>query len=150
MIDKQYADELLKAETGDLRTMRRPEKFLVGFIAISWAVFQLALAGALVLDSTMVRACHLAFAMALLFLLAPCLKHPRKYLGYLHVTDRITVLDYALAIVGALCAMYLVIDYQGIAMRAGVPLTRDLIVGALLVLLVVPLLLEVQLILEYL
>jgi TRAP transporter 4TM/12TM fusion protein len=135
MIDKDYADELLRAETGDLRSLRRHEKYLVGFIGISWALFQLALASVLVLDSTTVRAIHIAFAMALLFLLDPCLKHHRKRLEFLNITDRIPPMDYALAIAGALCAIYIIIDYQGIAMRAGVPLWRDLAVGAALVLL---------------
>ena len=75
-IDRKYAEELLRAETGDIRTLRRHETWLVGIVAVSWAVFQLALAGFFVLDSTKVRAIHLAFAMTLLFLLDPCIKHP--------------------------------------------------------------------------
>jgi TRAP transporter 4TM/12TM fusion protein len=135
IVDKKYAEELLKAETGDIRSLRRHEKWIVGFVAIAWAVFQLALAGFFVLDSTKVRAIHLAFAMALLFLLDPCIKHPRNYLRSLAVTDRIPLIDYVLALAGALCALYIVFDYDGLALRAGMPLSRDLVIGGLLVLL---------------
>jgi TRAP transporter 4TM/12TM fusion protein len=135
IVDKKYAVELLKAETGDIRSLRKHETWIVGFVAISWAIFQLALAGFFVLDSTKARAIHLAFAMALLFLLDPCIKHPKKHLRFLSVTDRIPPIDYFLAVAGALCSLYILFDYNGLAMRAGMPLTRDLLVGGLLVLL---------------
>ncbi|HEB02117.1 MAG TPA: TRAP transporter permease [Nitrospirae bacterium] len=135
MPKKEFAEELLKAETGALRSFRSHEKTLIALIAISWAVFQLALASVLVLDSTKVRAIHLAFAMALLFLTLPALKLPRKHFRFLYVIDRIAALDYVLALAGAISAMYIVMDYEGLAMRAGVPLTRDLIMGTVLVVL---------------
>ena len=135
MIKKEFAEELLKAETGSLRSFRSHEHALVGIIAISWALFHLLLASVLVLDSTKTRAIHLAFAMVLLFLTLPALKLPRKRLRFLYVTDRIPALDYAFAIAGALSALYIVFDYQGLAMRAGVPLARDMIMGTVLVIL---------------
>jgi TRAP transporter 4TM/12TM fusion protein len=136
MIDRQFADRLLKAETGTLRTFRPFEQYLVGIIAISWALFQLALASVLVLDSTKIRAIHLAFAMALLFLLIPAFKIPKKHFAFLSITDRISLLDYVFALTGILSAMYIVFDYEGIAMRAGVPIMRDMVMGTVLVVLV--------------
>jgi TRAP-type uncharacterized transport system fused permease subunit len=103
--DQQFAEEILRTETGDARTLRLHENILVGTVAICWALFQLALAGFLVLDSTKVRAIHLAFAITLLFLLAPCLKKPRRYLGFLSFHDRIPVIDYILALLGCLAAL---------------------------------------------
>ena len=41
----QLAEEILKAETGDARSLGRHERFLVGLLAVSWALFQLGLAG---------------------------------------------------------------------------------------------------------
>jgi len=99
---QQTATELLKAETGDIRTLQKHETWIVGIVAVSWAIFQLALAGFLVLDSTKTRAIHLAFGMALLYLLNPCLRHPRQYLGYLSVTGRIPFIDYLFAIAGVI------------------------------------------------
>ncbi len=132
---RQQAEDILRAESGDIRTLRRFESLLVGVVAIGWAVFQLALAGFLVLDSTKTRAIHLAFAMALCFLLLPCMRRPRKGLSYFSVIDRIPLIDYLFAAAGALVALYIVIDYEGIAMRAGIPLTRDIVIGVLLILL---------------
>ena len=133
--DQQFAEEILKTETGNVRSLSLHENILVGTIAISWALFQLALAGFLVLDSTKVRAIHLAFAMALLFLLAPCLKRQHKHIRFLAVHDRIPGIDYILALAGSLAALYIVFDYSGLALRAGAPITRDLVVGTILVLL---------------
>lgn len=132
---QRTAEELLKKETGDVRLLGKYEQWLIGSIAILWAVFQLALAGFLILDSTKVRAIHLAFAMAMLFLLSPCLKRPVKYLGFLAVRDRIPVIDYLFAAAGVLGALYIVFDYNGLALRAGVPIPRDLVIGSILVIL---------------
>jgi TRAP transporter 4TM/12TM fusion protein len=129
------AEELLKEETGDVRTLRPFENILVSIIAIAWALYQLALPSVLVIDSTQERAIHLAFAISLLFLLMPALKQPKKYLGYLSVRDRIPIVDYAFAALGAFTALYLAIFYEAIAMRAGSPTTLDLISGSILVIL---------------
>jgi TRAP-type uncharacterized transport system fused permease subunit len=132
---KESAEDLLRTETGFVRYLRPYENMLVSFIAVSWAVYQLALASVLILDSTQQRAIHLAFAMSLLFLVNPCLKRPLKYLRFLSITDHIPIIDYIFAVVGAMAALYLVFDYEGIAMRMGVPITRDIIVGVILVIL---------------
>jgi TRAP transporter 4TM/12TM fusion protein len=129
----QSAEELLRIETGHIRRLRSFENILVAVIAIAWALFQLSLATILVLDSTTERTIHLAFAMGLLFLVNPCLKKSRKYLGFLSVIDRIPLIDYIFAAVGALAALYLALDYESIAMRMGVPLNRDIVVGIILV-----------------
>ena len=128
-------EELLKAETGFIRDLRPYEYYLVAAIAIAWALFQLALPSFLIIDSTRERAVHLAFAITLLFLVNPCIKRPTRYLGFLSVKDRIPVIDYILAALGALTALYIALDYEGLAMRAGAPITRDLISGGILVIL---------------
>jgi TRAP transporter 4TM/12TM fusion protein len=129
------AEELLKEEAGDVRTLRPFENILVSIVAISWALFQLALPSVLVIDSTQERAIHLAFAMSLLFLLMPALKKPKKYLGYFSVTDRIPIMDYLCAILGAFASLYLAIFYESLAFRAGSPITIDLVSGSILVIL---------------
>ncbi len=135
VVDKQDANDMLRAERGDIRQLGKPENILVAWVAISWAVFQLTLAGFLVLDSTTSRAIHLGFALVLLFLLNPCLKQSRKHLSFLAIANRIPLIDYILASSAALSALYIVFDYDGLAMRAGIPLGRDLFMGGLLVLL---------------
>ena len=132
---EKTAEELLKEERAEVRSLGPFEYYLVAIISISWALFQLALPSVLVIDSTQERAIHLAFAMALLFLLMPCFKRPKKYLGFLAVMDRIPFLDYILALVGAFTALYLALFYEGIAMRAGAPSTADMVSGTILVIL---------------
>jgi len=132
---RETAEELLKEESGYVRDLRPHEVILVSAIGVAWALFQLSLASFLVIDATMKRSIHLAFAMAMLFLVNPCLKRPTKVFGFLSVTDRIPIIDYLLALLGALTALYLTFDYEGIAMRAGVPITRDLVAGTVLVVL---------------
>ncbi|MBT8763047.1 TRAP transporter permease [Desulfohalobiaceae bacterium Ax17] len=127
--------EILKEETGELREFRPHESFIFGTIAIAWAIFQLAIASFVILDSTTIRSIHLAFAMSLVFLTIPFFKKPRKFCRYLSVTDRIPLIDYLFAIVGAISALYIMLDWQGIAMRAGCPNTRDIIFGILTIVL---------------
>lgn len=129
------AEELLKEETGDVRTLGVFERCIVGVIGVAWALYQMALPSVLVIDSTQERAIHLAFAITLLFLLMPCLKERKKYLGYLSVLDRIPILDYICAALGASTALYLAIFYEDLAMRAGSPIVIDLFAGTILVVL---------------
>ena len=132
---EKSAEELLKVESGFIRQLRSHENIIVSIIAIAWAFFQLGLASVIILDSTQERTIHLAFALALLFLVNPCLRSPKKFLSYLCVKDRIPIIDYIFAAVAALAALYLALDYESIAMRMGVPITRDIIFGVILVVL---------------
>jgi TRAP transporter 4TM/12TM fusion protein len=128
-------EELLKAETGFIRNLRPAEYYLVAGIAIAWAIFQLSLPSFLIIASTKERAIHLAFAMTLLFLVCPCLKKPRKFFGSFSVRNRIPLMDWICAALGASTALYLALNFEAIAMRAGAPTTFDLISGSILVLL---------------
>ncbi len=135
MLKDRSAEELLKTESGFIRDLPPIQAYLVFGIAILWALFQLSLPCFLIIDSTKERAIHLAFAMVLLFLVNPCMRKPIKFCSFLSIKDRIPVMDYGLAVSGALAALYIVLDYQGIAMRAGIPTARDLILGSILVIL---------------
>jgi TRAP transporter 4TM/12TM fusion protein len=129
------AEEILKEETGEIRSLRPFERNLVSMIAIAWALFQLSLASFLILDGTTTRAVHLAFAMALLFLSVPVVKRPAKMLNYIAATDKIPLNDYLFAIIGVISALYIAIDMEGLAMRAGFPITRDIVFGLIVVVL---------------
>jgi TRAP transporter 4TM/12TM fusion protein len=115
---------------------RRPEgisRFIIPAVAVAWSLFQLAIAKWWVLDSTFVRAIHLSFALLIVFLNYPMLKRPLGGLKALAATDRIPAGDYAVAIIAALAAAYIAIDFNGLTMRYGAPILRDLIMGGLLV-----------------
>lgn len=129
------AEGILHTKTGSLRRLRPHEAYLVTAVGIAWALYQLALPSVLIIDQTTERAIHLAFAMGMVFLLRPLRPSGRKSFKCLAVTDHIPIIDYICAILGALTALYLALDYEGIAMRAGIPITRDIISGTLLVIL---------------
>jgi TRAP transporter 4TM/12TM fusion protein len=123
------AEEILREETGEVRSLRPFESYLVSVLAVAWAVFQLLLASVIIIDGTTTRAVHLAFAMSILFLSMPIMKKPPRRFAYFAATDKIPVNDYLLAIVGAVAALYIAVDAEGLALRAGFPITRDVVFG---------------------
>ena len=127
------AEELLKEEAGEIRHLRKHEEYLIVFIGVAWALFQLSLPSFLILNSTKVRAIHLAFALAMLYLNVPLIRRPTKYFQFLSAKDRIPLIDYTLAITGVLSALYIVFDWDGLVMRAGTPITRDIVIGIILI-----------------
>lgn len=127
------AEEILKKETGDVRVLLSHENIIIGCIAIAWSLFQLSLASFLILDSIKIRAIHLSFAMCLVFLCIPFKSKPVKYLKFLTSTKGIPYLDYFMAIVGTGLALYLMLDWEGLALRAGSPIPRDIVIGTCLI-----------------
>jgi TRAP transporter 4TM/12TM fusion protein len=110
---------------------------LIPLVAAGWSIFQLLLPQAILLEAVTIRAIHLAFAIVLAYLSYPMLRKDRLggRLGLLHRRDRINWLDLSLALMAGFCALYIALDYEGLAMRQGDPLTRDLVVGVILVVL---------------
>jgi TRAP transporter 4TM/12TM fusion protein len=104
---------------------------LIRIVSICWALFQLALPRFVILDSITVRAIHLAFAIFLVFLTISATRKKRS-----KPSDRIHFTDYILASAASLAALYIVFDWTGISMRAGMPIGRDIAIGVLLILLV--------------
>ncbi len=131
--ERHSAEEILKAETGELRILRPLEKKLVAVIGISWALFQLSLVGFLIVDSITVRAIHLAFAFSLLFLNVPMLKK-EGHIRALSEKNKIPFIDYLFAIISVLLALYIVIEWNELTRRMGALLPRDIVAGGFLVL----------------
>ncbi|MEJ1378666.1 MAG: TRAP transporter permease [Candidatus Sedimenticola sp. (ex Thyasira tokunagai)] len=96
--------------------------------ALAWSLFQLWVASPLpftfaigVFNDTEVRAIHLAFAFFLAFTAYPAFKQsPRK---------SIPLQDWIFAGLGAFSAAYLFIFYEDLSHRSGAPITMDLTVG---------------------
>ena len=138
----QEKDEGLKiarrmAEEGE-GTGRRPQglsKYIIPCIAVVWSFFQLSIASWLILDSTFIRAIHLGFALLIVFLNYPLFKKTRFGLRYFSARDRIPMLDYLVGIIAAFAAVYIVVDYAGLIIRYGSPITRDIIIGSILIVL---------------
>jgi len=123
------AKKLAQEEAGIGRFPKGPSKWAVPVIGVCWSLFQLSIASWLILDTWFTRAIHLAFGLLIVYLSVPMLKKPRLGLRMLSATDRIPLIDWVLGIAAALAALYVVIDYEGITSRYGAPITRDIVAG---------------------
>ncbi len=96
--------------------------------AIAWALFQLWYASPLpfalgvgLLNDTEARALHLGLALFLAFLAYPAAKSSAR--------DRISALDWLLAVVASFCGAYLLLFYRELATRPGQPTMQDIVVA---------------------
>jgi TRAP transporter 4TM/12TM fusion protein len=97
-------------------------------VSLSWALFQLWYASPLpfalgfgILNDTEARALHLGFALFLAFMAWPAFKRSPR--------DRVPPLDIVLALAGAFAGAYLLIFYNELATRPGKPITMDIVVA---------------------
>ncbi|MCR5259735.1 MAG: TRAP transporter permease [Desulfovibrio sp.] len=114
-----------------------PRKTLLGAAAtataLCWSLFQLATECVILIDAIYVRAIHLAFGLLLLYLTTPLIRSKgNRNPGFFR---RCTALDAVLGIAASLCAVYIVLDYEGISQRSGLPTGMDIAVGLTLVVL---------------
>ena len=131
----ELARKMAEEEEGITRRPGGAEKWVIPTIAVCWSLFQLSIASWLILDSTYIRAIHLGFALLIVFLNYPVFRKKKLGLRWLSATGRIPLFDYLTAITACLAALYLVLDFEGITLRYGAPIQRDIIVGILLTLL---------------
>lgn len=120
MAAPEETEDYASAETG----ARHPEgaaKYIITALCLGWSLFQLSIASFITLDSYRVRIIHLAFSMALAFLAFPAWKRSPK--------ERVPWLDWAMAALAAASVLYVLFDYEGIKSRPGLPMTRDIAVG---------------------
>jgi TRAP transporter 4TM/12TM fusion protein len=97
-------------------------------VALLWSLFQLWIAsplpfalGVFVINDTIARSIHLAFALFLACLAYPAFKGaPRQ---------RIPLYDWALAVVAAFCGGYLALFYVPLSTRPGAPIVQDLVIS---------------------
>lgn len=100
---------------------------IVALIAILFTLFQLYTAIFGVLDAMLQRSIHLSFGLTLIFLLYP---------GSAGKQGKLRLPDIALALLGYLIPLYIVINYQQLVLRSGLNTPLDTVVGVLGVLLV--------------
>jgi TRAP transporter 4TM/12TM fusion protein len=129
------AERIVKQEIEPGRGQRHSDRLLISIVSIGWALFQLALPRLIILDAITVRAVHLCFAIVLVFLTIPFSKRLRK-IKFFNTKKYIAPLDFILGGVACFAVLYIVFDWTGISMRAGIPSTRDIIMAILLILLV--------------
>lgn len=119
------ADEVMQKfdKESDKREVKGIWNIIINVICIAFAVFQLYTATFGVLDAHLQRAIHLAFGFLLIFLLYPGRKSWSR--------SSMNPLDVLLAIVGAASALYIVVNYQELVLRAGMNNETDFVVGVI-------------------
>ncbi len=121
-------DELMRKYDTEarFRTLSGLAGKLVMFIAIAMSCFHFYTSGFGLLLAQKQGAVHLAFTLALVFLLYPMSSKQSK-------TSGIPFYDYVLAGLGVASALYLVVFFNELTTRAGLPTKTDLIMGFLLI-----------------
>jgi TRAP transporter 4TM/12TM fusion protein len=114
----------------------RTRKIIASAIAVGWAVFQLMLPQFIILDRITIRAIHLTFGLLLIFIAFPVRRKRGEDRFCAPQLVSTTLLNFILALIGSIAVLYIVIDWNGIAMRAGAPLLRDIVFGIVAVALI--------------
>lgn len=117
------AEEVMQKfdKESDKREMKGFWNILINAICIVFALFQLYTATFGILDAHLQRAIHLAFGFLLIFLLYPARKSWSR--------TSMNPLDVIFAIVGAASALYIVVNYKELVLRAGMNNETDFVVG---------------------
>ncbi len=140
--DAELEEMIAETDTG-ARSPEGPVGKLLLLIAFVWAVFQLWIASPLpfmlsdihlwgdttladfipVLNNTHTRSIHLAFAVCLAFLAYPSFKRSPR--------DHIPLQDWIMAGLGISATMYLSVFALELADRPGIPITQDLVMSGI-------------------
>ncbi|MCS7197248.1 MAG: TRAP transporter permease [Candidatus Bipolaricaulota bacterium] len=115
-------------EPGRERQLRGLWGFIVAALAISFSLFQMYNAGFGLLPAQKLRAVHLAFVLALIFLLYPLRKRSAR--------DKVPLYDIVLALLAIVGPLYFFFNFEAMVLRAGAETTLDIIMGALTLVLV--------------
>jgi TRAP transporter 4TM/12TM fusion protein len=126
--DDARAEEKLIGDLEGQRDFNRSQwqYWLIALLAFSWSVYQLYVA-INPINAVFIRSVHLAFAVLLAFLIYPMFKTRS-------LKSRITWYDFLLAIIGTAGALYIYVDYFGLADRPGAYITRDIVFAIVTVL----------------
>jgi len=128
----EIARKMAEEEEGIARRPQNVTKWVIPTIGVIWSFFQLSIASWWILDTVFIRAIHLGFALLIVYLNYPAFKTTRLGLKFLSIKDRIPWWDFVIAIVACFAAVYIAVDYAGINQRYGSPITRDLVIGMIL------------------
>jgi TRAP transporter 4TM/12TM fusion protein len=131
----EAAKKMAEEEEGVARRPVGPEKWVTPVIGVFWCFFQLSIASWWILDTVFIRSIHLGFAMLIVYLNYPVFKEPRLGLKFLSIKDRIPPWDFVIAAVACFSAVYIAVDYYGVTHRYGDPITRDIVIGLILLVL---------------
>jgi TRAP transporter 4TM/12TM fusion protein len=125
----ELARRMAEEEEGIGRKPLGAERYVVPAVAVIWCCFQLSIASWWILDTIFIRSIHLGFALLIVYLSFPMFKETHRGLKFLAVKHKIPIMDYGVAVIAAICATYIAIDYEGICARYGAPILRDMLIG---------------------
>jgi len=128
----EKARKMAEEEEGIARRPQDFTKWVIPTIGVIWSLFQLSIASWWILDTVFIRSIHLGFALLIVYLNYPAFKKTRLGLKFLSVKDRIPPWDFVIAAIACFSAVYIAVDYYGVTHRAGIPITRDIVVGLIL------------------
>lgn len=121
--DKDVSNKVSKR-----RTLNGFSGKIISILAVSLAVFQLYTAFFGVLPTMQQRSFHVAFILAMIFLLYPGAKSSPR--------NKISLVDWVLALAAAGCSLYVFLSYEDIALRAGIVYNYELVLGGIFIVLV--------------
>lgn len=121
--DKDVSNKVSKR-----RTLHGFSGKIISILAVSLAVFQLYTAFFGVLPTMQQRSFHVAFILAMIFLLYPGAKSSPR--------NKISLVDWVLALAAAGCSLYVFLSYEDIALRAGIVYNYELVLGGIFIVLV--------------
>lgn len=132
-VDENKLEEMLaETDTGGRNPSNPAVAKLLFWVAFAWAIFQLWISSPFpymipdiipVLNNTATRSIHLAFGLFLGFLAYPAFKSSPR--------NKIPTLDWVLAALGIIMTMYLAIFARDLADRPGLPITMDLVISGI-------------------
>jgi TRAP transporter 4TM/12TM fusion protein len=97
-------------------------------VALALAAFQLYTAGVSMLTAWIQRDIHIVLILILVFLIYPARKKGER--------GKATVFDWLLILLALASGAYIIINYQAIVLRLGIPTTTDIVFGIIMVLLI--------------
>jgi TRAP transporter 4TM/12TM fusion protein len=116
-------------EHGLQRRLGGSAQAFVGWAALAFSTYQLAVAAFAPLSSLITRALHVGFLLLIVFVLYPAMRRGRQL-------TRVPLLDWLLAATGFALAFYQWVFESELIQRAGDPTLSDLVVGTVTVVLV--------------
>ena len=129
---KEKLEEMVATVDTGARNLKYGAGLILTIVCLSWSIFQLWIASPFpyilsdfvpLLNSTHTRSAHLGFAIFLSFLAFPALKSSPG--------NHIPLKDWIFAVLGTGCALYIAIFSNELALRPGLPITLDLIISGI-------------------
>lgn len=97
-------------------------------VALALAVFQLYTAGVSMLTAWIQRDIHIVLILILVFLIYPITKKGER--------EKATIFDWLLILLALASGAYIILNYQAIVLRLGIPTTTDIAFGIIMIFLI--------------